>query len=208
MKGSTHAMLGGAAGFGVAAYYGVEPLDSIALISAGMIAGLFPDLDTGGRLSNRITLPSEPLKVVMSFVALWLVYYSWIEGVGVDRAIGIGVGMLLFFFSRKLSEKMMLSVTGAGVILLGAAMNVLWLLLLGAYVVLASLVPHRSYTHSVLGLAFFSYISYLFTVDVDIQGMFYACILGYSSHLVGDSRWIPGNRKGVKLLAPLTDYQF
>ncbi len=154
MKGTSHAVLGGAAGFGVAVYYGASPVDSFTLISAGMIAGLCPDLDTSGRLSRRITVPAEPFKLLMGFVAVWLMYYSLMEGTGVERAAGTGISLLLLAFSRKLSPKRMLTITGAGIIVLGGTLNILWLLLAGIYVLVASLFPHRSYTHSLLGLVF------------------------------------------------------
>ncbi|RYG73510.1 metal-dependent hydrolase [Lentibacillus lipolyticus] len=204
MKGTSHAMIGGATGFGVSVYFGASPTDSFALISAGMIAGLCPDLDTSGRLSRRITIPAGPFKLLVGFVAIWLVYYSLMKGTGVERAAGAGVGLLLLLLSRKLSPKRMLTVTGAGIIVLGGAMNVLWLLLAGGYVLLASLFPHRSYTHSLLGLIFFGYISYLFAADVQVEGMFYACVIGYGSHLAADSRIIPGNKQGVKLFVPVS----
>ncbi|WP_171046410.1 metal-dependent hydrolase [Lentibacillus cibarius] len=204
MKGTSHALIGGAAGFGVAVYLGTTPVDSFTLMSAGMIAGLCPDLDTSGRLSRRITIPAEPFKLLMGFVAVWLIYYSFVKGSGVEQVTGIGVGVLLLVFSRKLSPKWMLTVTGAGIIVLGGAMDVLWLLLVGGYVLLASLFPHRSYTHSLPGLIFFGYISYLFAADVQVEGMFYACVIGYVSHLAADSRVIPGNKQGVKLFAPVS----
>ncbi|GAA0429075.1 hypothetical protein GCM10008983_01750 [Lentibacillus halophilus] len=208
MKGTSHAVLGGAAGFGAAVYYGASAVDSFALISAGMIAGLCPDLDTSGRLSRRMTIPAEPFKLIIGFVALWLVYYSIHSGTGAERVTGVGTGVLLFALSRKLSQKKMLTVTGISILVLGAIMNVLWLLLAGGFVFLASLFSHRSYTHTLLGLLFFSYISYLFAADVQVEGMFVACVMGYASHLAADSRIIPGNKKGIKPLSPISKREF
>lgn len=98
----------------------------------------------------------------------------------------------------------MLTVTGVGVLLGGISLQEHWLLLLGVFIILASFVPHRSYTHSLLGLFFFGFIAHLFEQSIGIEGVYKVGVAAYASHLIADMKFLPLNRRGVKLFLPLT----
>ncbi|HLR15541.1 MAG TPA: metal-dependent hydrolase, partial [Bacillota bacterium] len=76
------------------------------------------------------------------------------------------------------------------------------IVLFAIYVGVASLLPHRSYTHSLIGLVCFSYIAYKASIDFGVEQLFLAGSLGYLTHLLLDSRYIPGNRRGISILLP------
>ena len=208
MNGVGHSAIGAGIGFVIAYTTGADPMTSAALVGAGGISGLVPDLDTGGKLTKKITLSDSLLKGVATIIGLLMIALTWFQGVGSERWLGILVGIAIIFFAQKLSKKIMLVVTGIGVIIAGILLGKLWLILIGVYIGIAALIPHRSYTHSLIGLAFFTYIANLFAIDVQVEGMFNTCVLGYASHLVADSRFIPGNKRGVKIFLPLSNKQF
>src|SRR5690625_7702345 len=93
----------------------------------------------------------------------------------------------------------MLILTGVTIGFAGVLLGKLWVILAATYIFIASFLPHRSYTHSLIGLLYFSYIAYLFSKDININGIFLTSVLGYSSHLVADMRIIPFNKRGIKL---------
>lgn len=98
----------------------------------------------------------------------------------------------------------MLTITGVAVIVGGFSLEELWVILLGIYIMIASVSSHRSYTHSLVGVGFFGYIAFLFDSSLGMDGVFYACLGGYISHLIGDLRILPFNKRGVKMFLPLS----
>ena len=102
----------------------------------------------------------------------------------------------------------MLILTGVIVGFAGVFLAKLWMILAATYIIIASFLPHRSYTHSLIGLLFFSYIAFLFSKDFPINGIYMTSILGYSSHLVADMKIIPSNKRGIKLLRPISHKVF
>lgn len=208
MKGSSHALTGVAVG-AIAGYQVHPDLLTIAVSSGiGAVSALVPDLDTNGLASNRITLSKQVFQWLMHAIGIVLfitIAYQYFQ-TGFSPTIFLygGIGLLLFVASRFIKQKRMLTMTGILVMVIGFVMHQsTGILLAGSYIVIASFLSHRSYTHSLLGLAFYAYILHHLHQQWPIDGLMLAGIAGYASHLLADMRLLPMNRRGVKLFAPI-----
>lgn len=208
MNGFAHSSIGAATGFVVSTTTSASPITTLILIGAGALSALVPDLDTNGKLANSITIPYKFLKFLVLLSGLILLYITWFQHNGLDNWTGSIIGIVLILASRRLKQRFMLSITGIGVVWAGVYLVNLWMILLGIYVIVASFLKHRGYTHSVLGLIYFTYIAYLFASEMEIPSLFQTTVLGYASHLIADMKWIPFNKQGVKLFMPFSQKSF
>ena len=208
MNGVSHAAIGGVTGLVVASGIGADPTTTAILAIAGGVTALVPDLDTGGKLANKITIPHGFIKSSLTILGLLIIAYSWLTGSDIGKWIGVLTGISVIAIGQKITKKTMLILTGVTIGFAGVLLGKLWVILAATYIIIASFLPHRSYTHSLIGLLYFSYIAYLFSKDININGIFLTSILGYSSHLVADMRIIPFNKRGIKLLRPISNIEF
>ncbi|MBH9965311.1 metal-dependent hydrolase [[Bacillus] enclensis] len=204
MNGTAHMAAGAAAGFITANSIGADFASTATLVTFGGISGLIPDLDIDGKLSNKVTFSSKMIRAAALVIGLLMMMYSFLEEGGSDQWIGLGYGAGILLLSTFITQRRMLTFTGIAVTVGGWHINETWLCLLGIYIVIASLVSHRSYTHSVIGIIYFGFIARYLESSLMIQGVFEACMLGYASHLAGDMKVLPFNRRGVKLFLPFS----
>ncbi|WP_404458892.1 metal-dependent hydrolase [Oceanobacillus kapialis] len=204
MNGTAHAAVGAGAGFIVANTHTVTPTETLLLVSIGTIAGLLPDLDIDGKLRGRITLSHKMFRTIAQLIGILMITYSIYEGDGTNQFIGLGIGVLLLILASFLKQKHMLLLTGIAVMAVGLSLQEMWLLLLGVYILIASVVAHRSYTHSAIGVIFVGYIAYRLELSFALPGIHSTCLAGYISHLVADSKLLPFNKRGIKLFLPFS----
>ncbi|MGG0642634.1 metal-dependent hydrolase [Sporosarcina gallistercoris] len=213
MKGSSHLSIGIAVG-AIAGYITQPDVMTVAICAGiGGVSGVVPDLDTNGLASNSITLSKKVSKVLMETagigILLTLIYQVMTQGMSQDIYIYGGIGLALLIVSRLITQRRMLTITGVLVLLLGFVLDQsLGILLAGSYIIFASFLPHRSYTHSLLGVLFYAMILKYLDIEWPIDGMFAAGMVGYISHLVADMKVLPVNRRGVKWFAPLWKQEF
>lgn len=208
MKGTTHACIGAATGLVTSNIYDTDPTSTILLVGIGAIAGLIPDLDINGKLSNRITVSVKNIRRVACLIAFLMIGYSLFTGSGMEKWIGMGAGISIILISSFFSQRRMLTVTGIGVLVGGLALQENWIWLMGTYIVIASFVSHRSYTHSIVGILFFGIISLSLEKSLEMVGVFETCTLGYISHLIADMKIFPVNKRGIKLFLPFLRKEF
>ena len=208
MKGSSHAAIGVAVG--TIAGYQVHPdLYTVAIAAlVGGVSALVPDLDTNGLASNRITISKKVTQWLMQLVGagifVAIVYQYFTKGFTPSILIYAGIGLLFFIVSRFITQRRMLTLTGVMVMWLGIVMHQsIGVMLAGSYIIIASFLPHRSYTHSLIGLVFYAFILNQLQQDWQIDVLLIAGIAGYASHLIADMKVFPMNRRGVKWFAPL-----
>ncbi|WHY03664.1 metal-dependent hydrolase [Neobacillus sp. DY30] len=204
MNGTAHTAIGAATGFIAANTFHSSPTETMILVGLGAVSGLMPDLDIDGKLRGKITLSHKVIRLAAMFIGILMVFYSFYEGSAADRWLGIGSGLVIMIVSSLIKQKHMLTITGIGVLAGGISLSEVWLILLGVYVVVASISSHRSYTHSILGVIFFGVIASKLEGSLGIQGVFYACLLGYISHLLADLKLLPFNKRGIKLFLPVS----
>lgn len=204
MNGTAHAAIGAAGGFIVANTFHTDPTTTVFLVGLGGVSGLIPDLDIDGKLRGRITLSHKMIRTVAQLIGVMMIFYSFYEGTGTGKYIGFGIGLGMIGIASSIKQKHMLTVTGIGVLAGGFSLEETWLILLGIYVVIASFVAHRSYTHSIVGVIFFAIIASRLEESLGVDGVYYACLLGYISHLVADSKLLPFNKRGIKLFLPIS----
>ncbi|WP_226683270.1 metal-dependent hydrolase [Sutcliffiella horikoshii] len=204
MNGTAHAAIGAATGFAVANTLHTTSTTTLILVSLGTISGLVPDLDIDGKLRGRITLSHKVTRLIAQIIGTMMILYSLYEGTLEEKLRGIGIGVLMILISSLIKQRHMLTITGAGVILGGVSLQQMWVILFGVYIIIASLVSHRSYTHSLLGAAFFAYIALKLEQSLSIDGVFLTCTVSYISHLVADLKVLPFNKRGIKLFLPLS----
>lgn len=131
------------------------------------------------------------------------------EGISLDIYFFAGIGLLLLIISRMITQKRMLTITGILVMLLGFILNEsIGILLAGSYIVFASFMAHRSYTHSLLGVVFYILILKYLYLECPITGIIAAGVAGYVNHLVADMKLLPMNRRGVKWFLPFWKQEF
>lgn len=172
-----------------------------------------PDLDTNGVASNRITVSKQISKTLMQIVGVCILfaiaYQAATDGFALNDCIYGGIALILLILSKKITQRRMLTLTGAMVILLGISwQQSIGIILSGSYIVIASFLPHRSYTHSIIGLAFYAFILVKLNEQWPVNGMVAAGIAGYISHLLADMKLLPMNRRGVKWFAPVWNREF
>ncbi|HLR51256.1 MAG TPA: metal-dependent hydrolase [Candidatus Avamphibacillus sp.] len=208
MNGTSHAAIGAAGGFIVANALHSDPPTTVFLIGLGSVSGLVPDLDIDGKLSGRITFSHKVIRTVARLIGFMMIFYSFYGGTGTERLIGAGIGVLIIGIASSIKQKHMLMITGAGVLTGGLSLEETWLMLMGVYIILASFVAHRSYTHSIVGVVFFAVIASKWETSLGINGVYYTCLIGYISHLIADSRMLPFNKRGIKLFLPFSSKEF
>ena len=204
MNGTAHAAIGGGTGFIVANTFQSMPTATLFLVGLGAVSGLIPDLDIDGKLRGRITLSHTMIRTVAQLIGTLMVFYSFYEGLGMEKYIGIGIGVGMIAIASSIKQKHMLTITGIGVVAGGLFLEEKWLILFGVYILIASFVPHRSYTHSALGVIYFGWIASVLEASLGIEGVYYTCLAGYISHLMADSRFLPFNKRGIKLFLPVS----
>lgn len=204
MNGTAHAAIGAAGGLIVANNFHVDPATTIILVGLGGVSGLIPDLDIDGKLRGRITFSHKVIRTVAQLIGLMMIIYSFYKGTGMEKYVGLAIGAVMIGIASSIKQKHMLTITGIGVLAGGLSLEEVWLILLGIYIVIASLIAHRSYTHSIIGVIFFAMIASKLEKSLGIHGVYYACIVGYISHLAADSKLLPMNKRGIKLFLPIS----
>jgi inner membrane protein len=204
LNGTAHAAIGAATGFIVANTFHTSPSTTLFFVGLGGISGLTPDLDIDGKLREKITLSHKVIQAAAQLIGILMVIYCFFEGSAKERWVGIGIGLGMMVVSSLIKQKHMLTITGIGVILIGFSLSEIWLMLLGIYILIASFVSHRSYTHSILGVIFFGIIASRLEMSLGVNGVFYTCLAGYISHLIADLKILPFNKRGIKLFLPIS----
>ncbi|OCA85107.1 metal-dependent hydrolase [Pseudobacillus wudalianchiensis] len=209
MKGSAHLAIGGASGLATAVYLHTDPITTAGLIAIGAIAGLAPDLDVNGKLSNRITISKKWLILFFATAGLLLMGYSYLKLNGFVQSAGFTVGIGLTVLPRLfIKQRTMLFITGAVLAIAAWYTGIFWLLLLSAFIMVSSFLSHRSLTHSLIGAACFAGIAWQFQQSVGLEGSFLAASIAYMSHLVADMKIWPANKRGIKWFQPLFNREF
>jgi inner membrane protein len=137
-----------------------------------------------------------------------MVLYTLFEGTGKEKWMGIGAGVAIIVIASFIKQRHMLTITGIGVLGGGFSLQESWLIMLGIYIIIASFVPHRSYTHSLVGIGYFTFIAHYLEASLSIDGVFLTCLSGYISHLVCDMKVLPFNKRGVKFFLPFSSKEF
>ncbi|MEH7275023.1 metal-dependent hydrolase [Neobacillus vireti] len=207
MNGTAHAAIGAATGFIAANTFQTSPSETLLFVGLGAVSGLMPDLDIDGKLRGKITLSHKVIRMAAQLIGILMVFYSFYEGSATEQWLGIGIGIGIMLISGFIKQKHMLTITGIGVLMGGFSLSETWLILLGIYIIIASLSSHRSYTHSILGVIFFGFIASKLEVSIGIDGVFYTCLAGYISHLIADLKILPFNKRGIKLLLPVSSVE-
>ncbi|KAA9021795.1 metal-dependent hydrolase [Niallia endozanthoxylica] len=208
MKGSAHFAIGAASGFIVSNVIQTDLTTTILFVGLGAVTGLIPDLDINGKLSNKITISYKIIRTVVCIIGFLLMVYSYLDGNETSKWLGVALGVGIILLSSFIKQRHMLTVTGIIVLIAGFSLGKTWLWLLGTFIIAASLVPHRSYTHSIVGILYFGLIAYQFEFSVGIEGAFACCMAGYISHLVADMKMLPFNKRGVKFFLPFSKHEF
>ena len=214
MKGSSHLTIGAATGIGVGLYTEANPTTLICFAVVGAVAGLIPDLDTNGLASNKITISKGVIKTPLLLMGIGVILYTLYQSyfashIDLQTLIRICIGGGMVLLATIITQKRMLTITGVGLIMGGVALNMtIWIVLLGVYIIISSFLPHRSYTHSLIGLVYFSVIMFLAQKALNLDGLLLVGALGYLSHLLADMKVLPVNRRGVKFFAPLWNKDF
>ncbi len=208
MNGTAHATIGAGTGFVVSQSVQADPTTTLLLVGMGGLVALIPDIDIDGKLSKRITFSHTLIRSVAQLIGLMMIVYIIFEGKGNDKWLGIGAGVAIIVIASYIKQRHMLTITGLGVLVGGTSLQEIWVILLGIYITIASFIPHRSYTHSLVGIVFFAIIAHNFEVSIQIEGVFKTCILSYCSHLIADMKVLPFNRRGVKYFLPFSSKEF
>ncbi|TDL34897.1 metal-dependent hydrolase [Jeotgalibacillus sp. S-D1] len=209
MKGTSHSLVGAGAGLSVAMLQDTAPAATGLLIVLGCVSALVPDLDTNGRLSNRISLHRKWLWFALASVGVLLGTYSLIMLEHIMRLIGIAVALVMIIVPRYLiNQRFMIFLSGLALIGIGWYWDQLWLLLFGLYTITATFLSHRGPTHSFVGLFLYGVIAYYLEQSIQINGVVFACAAGYLSHLILDMKCLPFNKKGVRWFQPLFNREF
>ncbi|MFJ7638142.1 metal-dependent hydrolase [Peribacillus sp. NPDC097206] len=208
MNGTAHMAIGATVGFLTANTLQTDPTTTLFLVGVGGVSGLMPDMDIDGKLSNKITFSHKFIRTLAQTIGVLMIIYSLLASSETERWLGVGAGIGIIIISSFITQRHMLTLTGLGILGTGLSLDISWLWLLGVYIILASFTPHRSYTHSIAGILFFGVIAFQFQETLGTEGIFTTCILGYISHLLADMKFLPFNKRGVKLLLPFFSKEF
>lgn len=202
MKGSQHLAIGVTVGVGTGLLLGNDFKNVLLFGVVGAIGGLLPDIDVAGLLTNKITLSKKIIQIPTLIIGFLLILYSFIEGIANIDYLQLLLGVGIIVIGRSIKQKRMLTLSGIIMGMIGVALTINWLILLSIFVVIASFSAHRGVTHSLIGVGFVSFIAFKIEQQYQISGIQLVIVVSYIMHLICDMKFIPFNKKGIKLFAP------
>lgn len=209
MKGSSHAVIGAATGVGTAVWLQSTPIETALFACVGAVAALVPDLDVNGKLANKITVEKKWLILFFTAAGLLLALYSYFMLFGLKQATGFMISLGLLLLPRLfIKQRMMLFLTGLLVMYAGWYIDETWVLYAGLFILFSSLVSHRTWTHSIIGILFFYLVAAEIARAYPVPGLLAVLVLSYFSHLVADMKMLPANKKGTKFFYPIWKKEF
>ncbi len=202
-------IIGAATGFGVGVWMQSSLVEAALFTGVGAVSALVPDLDVNGKLANKITVEKKWLILFFAAAGLLLALYSYFLLFGVKQAAGFTASVALLMLPRLfIKQRMMLFFTGALVVYVGWYINEVWIMYIGLFILFASVVSHRTWTHSIIGIILFYFVAAEITRAYPINGLLAALVLSYISHLLADMKMLPANKKGTKFFYPLWKKEF
>ncbi|QPC46506.1 metal-dependent hydrolase [Mangrovibacillus cuniculi] len=208
MNGTTHAVVGGTVGVSIGIASNVPTETTFFLASAGIVAALMPDIDTQGILANKLAAGKKLMCSVCTLAAICLGIMWFLGELSWNAYMLIPIVIGLIAVPPVIPKKYFVS--GAGSLLAGIGIytQLNAIIYLGVFILIGSLLPHRSYTHSILGLAFWGIISVYLELWLAVEQLMVTLVIAYASHLLLDSKYIPPNRRGIKLFLPFSNKNF
>src|SRR5690625_1166142 len=138
MNGVSHAAIGGVTGLVVASGIGADPTTTVILAIAGGVTALVPDLDTGGKLANKLTIPHGFIRSGLPILGLLIIAYSWLTGSDTDKWLGILIGISVIAMGEKITKKIMLILTDVIIGFVVVLVSKLCLILAYTYIIFSS----------------------------------------------------------------------
>src|SRR5690625_1619117 len=142
MNGVSHAAIGGVTGLVVASGIGADPTTTVILAIAGGVTALVPDLDTGGKLANKITIPHGFIRSGLTILGLLIIAYSWLTATDLGKWLGVLIGISVLVIGQKITKKIMLILTGVTIGFAGVLLVKLWVILATTIIISSFLTPH------------------------------------------------------------------
>ncbi len=210
MRGIAHLTIGllSAAGF-IALRPDLTGYSLTGLAVAGL-ASLAPDLDEpGSRLGRDISFDPKyfryGLVLTAAAIGLWAWYRLDITKAARTQALllALALGVAAAALAGKAGRSVMVAATGGLVVVASLWLQVFWLALLGAFVIAAPFLKHRTFTHTIWAALLWGYICYSAARSLRDDGIFWLGTWGYVSHLVADSL----TKSGVPWFFPVINYR-
>lgn len=201
--------IGAATGVGVA-LWSHSPLIETALFGfVGAVAALVPDLDVNGKLANKITVEKKWLVLFFAVAGLLLALYSYFMLFGIKQVTGFLVSISMLLLPKLfIKQRMMLFLTGALIGYAGWYISEMWIFYIGLFILFASVVSHRTWTHSLIGVILFYFVAAEIAQTFAVTELQTVLLLGYISHLIADMKLLPANKRGTKFFYPLWKKEF
>lgn len=178
----------------------------IAVILAGAVGGLLPDMDQKDAKASRKVERIGELACIVIIVGILAVFHLWVQPVAwVIGLFAYGSAIHHAEWMRKLS----LLILAAGALYIAMKYSV-WstsMFFAMAWLIGATFTSHRTFTHSILGtgVALGAFIG--LGTNLDAMFLIKAVMLGYILHLVADAiaggipwLWPYRKRQGLRLV--------
>ncbi len=184
---------------------------SLTGLAVAGLAALAPDLDEpGSRLGRGISLDPKYFRAGLLVAAVAVGGWAWYR-LDIDQAarhqaflLALALGTTAAALAGKAGRRLMVAATGGVVVVAALWLQQFWLALLGAFVISAPFLKHRTYTHTAGAVVLWGYICHGAATTLRDPGIFWLGAWGYVSHLVADSL----TKSGVPWLLPLLSTRF
>lgn len=211
MRGIAHLTLGLLSAAGVVALRPDLTGYSLTGMAVAGLASLAPDLDEpGSRLGRDISFDPKYFRYALvaaaAAIGLWAWYHLDITRAARTQALllALTLGVAAAALAGKTGRRVMVAATGGLVVVVALWLQLFWLALLGAFVISAPFLKHRTYTHTAAAVVLWGYICYGAARALRDDGIFWLGTWGYLSHLVGDSL----TKSGIPWLLPVLNHRF
>ncbi|MBC7448981.1 MAG: metal-dependent hydrolase [Hymenobacteraceae bacterium] len=211
MRGITHLTLGLLSAAGIVALRPDLTGYSLTGMAVAGLASLAPDLDEpGARLGRDISFDPKYFRYALVAAAVAIGLWGWyrldISRPARTQALlaALTLGVIAAALAGKTGRRVMVAVTGGLIMIAALWLQLFWLALLGAFVIIAPFLKHRTYTHTGGAVVLWGYICYGAARTLRDDGIFWLGAWGYLSHLVGDSL----TKSGIPWLLPILNHRF
>ncbi|NHN30586.1 metal-dependent hydrolase [Paenibacillus agricola] len=174
---------------------------SLPGFAIALVSSLLPDIDEPNSLLLQKSLPKSlilKLKLALAAGGIGFMIYAYIQLFFLPYSYGIGLMMVaLCWVNQRLFRQLVMAALGGLLLYMGAEGGP-WFAVIGALLMVCSVLPHRGLTHSIYGIAIWGGLLYAASSQLNMP-LYIAGATSYSLHLLCDAF----TKHGVQLFPPL-----